>query len=442
MKHSKLLSLTLVIALLLTLGVAVVAQDTTTLTVTWWGSENRVNKTIAVIEMFEAEHPEINIEYEYSSWGDYWTRVNTQVAGDAVACVMQQDYNYLTEWASRDLLIPLDELMEAGAINVVDVAPAILDSGRVPLEDTNYIYGLSLGSNSQAYLLDVDAFEEAGLELPAWDWTWDDFEELAYQMYDNTGKWMIAYGPWDDNSTWAMLISSGQTSFTFDGTTFGWDDETPLVEYWARLKRMMDYGAIPPMEMQADIGAASPSHEQSPIVRGEEAIRYQWSNQMAAVINAAVAAGAEAGEERHFVLHTLPRVADGRAANYLKPSMFFSITEGCETVDEAALFIDFFTNDLEANEILLAERGVPIAPAVLEHLSGVVTEVEASVFEFVAKVTEDASPLLPPSPAGYTDLITNVFTPTVDLVLYGEISPEEGVTTFREEGQAVLDANH
>jgi len=432
----------LLTALLLMLGVTVVAQDVTTLTVTWWGSEVRVNKTIAVIEMFEAEHPEINIEYEYSSWGDYWTRVNTQVAGDAVACVMQQDYNYLTEWATRDLLIPLDDLLESGSINVADVNAGILDSGRVPIDDTNFIYGLSLGSNSQAYLLDVEAFEEAGLELPAWDWTWDDFEAMAYQMYDNTGRWMIAYGPWDDNSTWAMLISSGQTSFTFDGTTFGWDDPAPLVEYWTRLKRLMDYGAVPPMEMNADIVAASPSHEQSPIVRGEEAIRYQWSNQMAAVINSATAAGVEAGVERHFVLHPLPRVVGGRAANYLKPSMFFSITEGCETVDEAAMFIDFFTNDLEANEILLAERGVPIVPAVLEHLSGVVTEVEASVFEFVAAVTEDASPLLPPSPAGYTDLINNVFTPTANQVLYGEISPEEGVEIFREEGQAVLDANH
>jgi len=434
----------LVTTLLLMLGSVVFAQTTTTLTVTWWGSENRHNKTIAVIEMFEAEHPEIDIEYEYSVWADYWTRVNTQVAGGAVACVMQQDYNYLTEWATRGLLIPLDDLMEAGAINVADVAAPILDSGRVLIDDTNFIYGLSLGSNTQAYLLDVAAFEAAGLELPAWDWTWDDFEAMAYQMYDNTGKWMIAYGPEDDNSTWAMLISSGQTSFTLDGTTFGWDDPAPLIEYWARLKRMMDYGAMPPWEMNDEITQGNTlTHEQSPITRGEEAIRYQWSNQMAAVINAATAADEAAGvEPRQFVLHPLPRVADGRGANYMKPSMFFSITEGCETVDEAALFIDFFTNDLEANEILLAERGVPIAPAVLEHLSGIVTEVEASVFDFVATVAGEASPLPPPTPAGYTDFKENVFVPTVDEVLYGVITPEEGVERLREEGQAILDANH
>ena len=438
MKLSKLIVFMLLAVLLVLLGGTAVAQDTTTLTVTWWGSDNRHEKTIEVIEMFEAEHPEIDIEYEFSGWSDYWTRVQTQAAGGSVACVMQQDYNYLTSWAQGGQLMPLDDLIESGAIDVADVNPNILDTGRVPMDDMNQVYGISLGSNSQVYLLDVDAFEEAGLELPSREWTWDEFEELGYQMYDNTGKWMIAYTPWDDNSTWAMLNSTGQTSFTFDGTTFGWDDPQPLIDYWARIKRMMDYGAIPSMEMQADVAAASPSHEQSPITRGEEAVRYQWSNQIAAVIDASN----ELSEgERHFELYPLPRAGD-QVANFIKPSMFFSITDGCETVEEAALFIDYFTNNLEANEVLFAERGVPIAPAVLDHLSMMVDEATASVFDFVATMAETAGPLPPPSPAGYTDLINNVFAPTVELVLYGEISPEEGVEIFREEGQAVLDANH
>jgi len=440
MKHFKLLPLLLVATLfLLSIGSVAFAQDQTELTITWWGSDNRHNRTIEVIEMFEAEHPEIDVTYEFSSWGDYWTRVNTQASGGSVACVMQQDYNYLTEWASRGLLMPLDELIASGAIDVADVAKAIIDSGRVTVdvngEMVDSVYGISLGSNSQVYILDVDAFEEAGLELPAWDWTWDDFEEMAYQMYENTGKWMIAYGPWDDNSTWAMIISSGQTPFSEDGTTLGWDDPEPVVEYFARIKRMMDAGAIPSMEMQADVEAASPSHEQSPIIRGEEAIRYQWSNQVVSLVNAA-------GEGRNFVLHALPRVPGGASANYLKPSMFFSITDGCETVEEAAMFIDYFTNSLEANEVLNAERGVPIAPAVLDHLAEMADDTNRAIFEYIAHISEDASPIPPPPPAGYADIQSNVFEPMfIDPVLFGMIAPEEGVEAYRTEAQAILDAN-
>lgn len=435
MKQFRFVSVVLVIALLLTTGSALFAQDQTELTITWWGSDNRHDRTIEVIELFEAEHPEIDVTFEFSSWGDYWTRVNTQVAGGTIACVMQHDYNRLTEWGKRGLLMPLDELADSGAINVADVSPAILDSGRVAVDMTNNVYGISLGTNSQVYILDADAFEEAGMDLPAWDWTWDDFEAMAYEMYEKTGKWMIAYGPWDDNSTWALLISSGQTPFSADGTTLGWDDTEPVVEYFSLIKKLMDDGPIPAMDMQADVEAASPSHEQSPIIRGEEAIRYQWSNQVVSLVNAA-------GEDRNFVLHPLPRIAGGQSANYLKPSMFFTITEGCETVEEAALFIDYFTNSMEANDVLFAERGVPIAPAVLEHLSEMVDETTASIFGYIAAISEDASPIPPPPPAGYGDIQTNVFEPMfVEPVLYGMISPEEGVETFRVEAQAILDAN-
>ena len=59
--------------------------------------------------MFEAEHPDITVSYEFVGWTDYWTKVNTQVAGGNVACVMQQDYKFMTEWATRGLLHPLDD---------------------------------------------------------------------------------------------------------------------------------------------------------------------------------------------------------------------------------------------------------------------------------------------------------------------------------------------
>lgn len=417
--------------LLAAFAVPVFGQDTTELTLTWWGSDDRHNRTIEVIELFEAEHPNIDVTYEFSSWGDYWTRVNTQAAGGSIACVMQQDYAYLTEWAQRGLLLPLDDLYESGAIDVSSVNPALLEGGRVG----DHFYGISLGTNSQTYILDADAFEEAGIELPAWDWTWEDFEQIAYEMYENTGKWIIAYGPWDDNHFSAVLLSSGQLPFTADGTALAWDDVTPAVEHFNLIKRLMDAGPIPSMDMQADITAASPSHEQSPIIRGEEAIRYQWSNQVVSLYNAA-------GEERNFILHPLPRVTGGQSANYLKPSMFFSITENCPNVEEAATFIDFFTNNLEANEVLFAERGVPISDPVREHLTPLVDKATGATFDFVAQVTEDASPIPPPNPVGYTDINTNVYGPMLtEPVLFGLVSAEEGIETYRTEAQAILDAN-
>src|SRR5690606_12169377 len=173
---TKAVSLLVVVLLLLTLGGAAIAQDAPMeLQMTWWGSQSRHDRTIEVIEMYEAANPNVDIVYEFSNFTDYWPRVNTQAAGGQIACVMQHDYAFLSEWANRGLLAPLDPFIEQGIIDVSDVDPALLDGGRID----GQIYGLSLGTNSPSMIIDVDAFERAGLELPAHDWTWTDFEEIA-----------------------------------------------------------------------------------------------------------------------------------------------------------------------------------------------------------------------------------------------------------------------
>jgi multiple sugar transport system substrate-binding protein len=164
-------------------------------------------------------------------------------------------------------------------------------------------------------------------------------------------------------------------------------------------------------------------------------MRYQWSNQVVALYSAA-------GTDRNFVMYPVPRVADGVTPNYLKPSMFFAITESCEHPEEAAMFIDYFTNSLEANDVLFAERGVPVSDPVREDLAGKVDEVTAQVFDFIATVSETAQPVPPPDPAGYTDITTNVLAPQfIDPVLFGMISAQEGYDLFVSESDAILSQN-
>lgn len=425
----KMMSLVPLIALLLlSVGVTVNAQDDTVLTITWWGSQNRHDRTIEVIELFEELNPGITVEYEFSGWGDYWTRVNTQVAGGNIACVMQQDYKYMTEWAQNDLLLSLDELIEAGAIDVSNISESILGSGVVG-ENT---YGISLGTNTQAFILDVDAFEANGIELPAWDWTWDDFIAISNQFAEND-IWGMAYGQWDEAILKAVILSDGQWLFNDEGTAIAIEDPQPLIDYLESIYGMMETGAVPTMDLQADI--AAPGIEGSPIVNGREAMRYQWSNQIIALYSAA-------GEDRNFALYPVPRLAEGVTPNYLKPSMFFSITESCEEVEEAALFIDFFTNSLEANNILLAERGVPVSSVILEALTEEVDPVSRLVFDFIADISEVAIPVPPPDPAGYSDIVSNVIAPLfVEPVLFGVLDAAEGYEIFLSESNNILAQN-
>lgn len=431
MKSTKRLIITLLVlaAMIAPAATAFGKQDKIEIQMTWWGSQTRHDKTIAVIEMYEAENPNIDIIYEFANFTDYWTLLSTKAASDSLPDVMQHDYAYLSEWAAREQLLPLDDYIASGVIDVSQVSQAVLDSGKID----GQTYGISLGSNSQAFILDVDAFAEAGLELPSPDWTWTEFEETVTALHEKLGIW--GFGTLlDDEALWKSLqIGHGQWAFSEDGSALGYEDDQPMIDHLNMVMRLQEAEAIPDIETEIELDTAGP--EASPLVTGDSAMQYQWSNQVLAVATAA-------GEGRNFKLWHLPRPDGGQSSNYLKPSMFFSIPASAQHPDEAAAFINFFINDLEANEILAAERGVPTPAPVREHLLPNLDPVMAETFDFLVRVEADSSPVPPPDPPGYADLRTNVYGPQfVDPVRYGELSPEDAVAFFREEANRILAQN-
>jgi multiple sugar transport system substrate-binding protein len=77
------------------------SQQPINLRVAWWGSQTRHNQTLEVIKLFEKRYPNIKITPEYTSWSDYWTKLNTQAAAQNLPDVIQHDYQYITEWVNR-----------------------------------------------------------------------------------------------------------------------------------------------------------------------------------------------------------------------------------------------------------------------------------------------------------------------------------------------------
>jgi multiple sugar transport system substrate-binding protein len=406
---------------------AVFGQDTTEIQITWWGGDTRTNRTLEVLDMYMAEHPEVQFTPEYAAFSDYWTLLNTKAAGGQLPCIMQQDYAYLAEWQSRDLLLPLNSYLDSGAIDTANVPEPLIAGGTVGDE----MYGISLGTNSQSIIIDVGAFEEAGLDLPAADWTWADFEATVVALHENLGIWGMTQGSsgLEDVQVWRSLyVATGTNVLSEDATALSIDDQL-TIDHFNMILRLQESGAIPTAEEAAEFVGIAP--EETPIATGLAAMQYQWSNQVIAILTAA--------EGRDLQLWPLPRPEGGQSANYLKPSMFFSITSQCENPDIAADFISFFTNSIEANEVLAAERGVPVSTVVAEHLAEMVDPAVAETFNFITEVTTDSSPIPPADPPNWANFNSNVYGPLfTQPVLFGQTSVEDGLALLLEEGNKVL----
>ena len=53
------------------------------------------------------------------------------------------------------------------------------------------------------------------------------------------------------------------------------------------------------------------------------------------------------------------------------------------------MFLDFFVNDVEANKVLNAERGVPVNTAVLAALEAEAEPARAAVYDYMARLGQD-----------------------------------------------------
>ena len=103
------------------------SDEPITLRMAWWGSQDRHDKTIAAIELYESLNPNVKIEYEYYSFDDYFTKLKTLVASDEVWDVFQLGGNFPMY---LDKIYPLDEFISSGVVDVSKISEANLKTTR------------------------------------------------------------------------------------------------------------------------------------------------------------------------------------------------------------------------------------------------------------------------------------------------------------------------
>jgi multiple sugar transport system substrate-binding protein len=129
---------------------------------------------------------------------------------------------------------------------------------------------------------------------------------------------------------------------------------------------------------------------------------------------------------------------DAVKSNYLKPSMFFSVSVDSENPEEAARLINFWINSVECNEILMGERGVPVSSVVASAITPQMDETSQKVVTFINDVvTPNCSDVSPASPNGATE-VYDVIYKLEEAICYGEKTAEEAASELLTKGNDIL----
>lgn len=373
----------------------------------FWGSQARADRTYGVTDLYaKAGGPAV--QGEFLAWGDYWPKLATQTAGGNAPDIIQMDYRYIVEYAKRNAIAPLDEFV-GGALKLTDFDKDQLDGGKFD----GKLYGISLGANSVALMINTADFEKAGLELPGPNTTYGDLPAMAEAFASKgVGKKLIADGSGSEPMFENWLRQRGKALYTADGK-LAWEaqDAVDWFTLWAELRAA---GVCVSAEDQAlDTGPL----ETTMLTLGKAAIIPSNSNQLVAF---------QAINKDKITISNFPRIAtDAPGGHYRKPSMFFSVGGSSTQKEEAAKLINFFVSDPEAAKVLGVERGIPCSVSVREALAPTLDAQSQVALNFVANLGSLLGALPPSPPAKAGEIDSSLFRGISQEVGFGARTPED-----------------
>ncbi|KRA47771.1 ABC transporter substrate-binding protein [Devosia sp. Root635] len=375
----------------------------------FWGGQARADLTYGVTDLYKAAKG-TDVEGEFLAWNDYWPKLATQTAGGNAPDIIQMDYRYIVEYAKRNAIAPLDEFV-GGALQLADFDADQLEGGKVD----GKLYGISLGANSVASLVNLPAFEEVGIEAPTNAWTYDDIMTMGEAFNSANirgGMKVISDGSYTEPMLDNWLRQRGKALYTADGK-LGYDEDD-AIEWYTLWSKLRDAGVCVSAEDQAiDTGAV----ETTMLVQGKSAIMPSNSNQLV---------GYQAIMQDTLGMIGYPRIAPGAGGgHYRKPSMFFSVGGSSAKKEAAAEFLNFFISDPEAAKILGVERGVPCIAATRDIVAPTLDSQSQIALNFVANLGDLLGALPPSPPAAAGEIDASLIRTLGQEVGFGAKTPEE-----------------
>ena len=234
----------------------------------WWGNQTRNERTSNAITKYQEQNPGVKIEGQFSEWNDYWQKMATAAAGGQAPDIMQQDYQYINQYAKSGQLLDLTPYIENGTLDSSKWDKNMLEAGTVD----GKIIAICAGMNAPSLVYNKTITDEAGVTIKD-NMTLDEFVAAAKTIYEKTGyKTDLSYGTVQEPMNY-LLRSDGVVLFG-DGKLNATKEQ--LTKYFKVYEDGIKEGWELGPDVYADITIGS--IEQSPIVAGTSPDKSAWNS--------------------------------------------------------------------------------------------------------------------------------------------------------------------
>ena len=407
-QRKKAVSMMLAAVLAGTLALPAFAGDPVTLRFSWWGGDERHEATLAVIEKFEEENPDISIEPEYSSFDGYKEKKTTEFASGTAPDVFQIETGSGPEYYKNGVLYNISET----GFDFSNFDDYFLEANGQFGSGSQY--ALPTGMAGSALIVNKTLADEIGIDMTQ-PLDWEDLFEL--------GKTVREYDPecylLSANTSYATAFFIRAWMRQKNGLPIMSEDytlnvtEEQFAECFDFIRRLYEEEVCAPASYKAPYG--DQDQEDPNWIAGKyvAAVGYTSSTNVLKAANPNV----------EYYAGQMPLFEDRKSDGWFNDCpQFMGIYAKTEHPEEAAKFLDYFFNSEEAAAILGTVRSVP--PTVMAQE---VCEREGVMDALSKDAVEVSMQYNGQSDGGLTTCaeVTSILEDAYENVSYGAMSPEE-----------------
>ena len=386
-------------------------EEEVTLRFSWWGSDDRHEATLAVIDAFMEEHPNIKIEPEYSSQDGYNDKKTTEFSTGTAPDIFQIETGSGPEYSRMGVLYDLSSIstlsFDKFDQNFIEV------NGQF---GTGKQYAIPTGIAGSALIVNKTLADEIGIDLS---------QEYDWEQLITWGKQVREYDP--ELYLLSVNTENGVSFFIrcysrqLNGVPMIDDENKKLNMTEEQFTQMFDL-----IDRLYKSETCAPASYKAPYNPNKDQEDPNWINgkyvaSVGFTSNAKVLM--DANPDVEYMAGCMPVMADAKSEGWVNNCpQYIGIYAETEHPEEAGLFLDYFFNSEEAAETLGVVRSVPPT----EFAQKIVTD-NGQLDYLTAAAVERSLSYEGFDDAGYTTSaeVSKILADAYEAVSYGSSTPAD-----------------
>ncbi len=383
----------------------------------------------AVLDAYMEENPDANIEFQYvgdNQTANYYKQVDLMLmGGDEIDIVMTGSYADYAQRADSGSYLAIDNYFEEEGVDPYD---EYISSLVAPVNDE--IYGIPGDAKSWIVYINKDKLEEAGLEVPPVDWTWDDYAKYAAALTtdETVGSYFHTWDHYNYLNIWSLrlgnAIMNDDGSLAFDAPEF-----KEFIEF---RKQMEEDGINLPYQT---IKATNSTY------------RDRFFNEEIAMLPIGTFLIPELSDTTAFphdfetTFAMMPRDADAPEGRTYTESLYYSIANSSDAPQEAYDFLRFYTT--EGAKIKGVNLPSQVVEDKMEYVNAMVKDTALVDVETLETVINNPNWVDNPNTTApaYQRKLTDMMVEEVEKYFLGNEELDTVINNMMTRGQQIVDEN-